>query len=144
MHGPSDILQLSFAHVEELMSDLATHVLIGRCRDNDTSRLSDTLQPRGNVDAVAHQVTVALLNDVAEMNSYPKIDTAVLWQAGVTLDHALLHFDRATHGVHHAAELDEGAVTGSLYDPPLIGGDGGIDEIAAQPSKTGKGANLVG
>src|SRR5919112_553954 len=88
--------------------------------------------------------TVALLDDVAEMNPYPKLDTAVLWQAGVTLDHAVLHFDRATHGVHHAAELDEGAVTGSLYDPPLIGGDGGIDEIAAQPSKTGKGANLVG
>ena len=65
MHGRAMFFSSSFPQVEKLDSHLAAHVFIGRSRDDDTSRLSDTLQPRGNVDAVAHQITVALLDDVA-------------------------------------------------------------------------------
>ena len=45
---------------------------------------------------------------------------------------AVLHFDRAAHRVDHAAELDEAAVAGALDDAPVMRGDGGIDQIAAQ------------
>ena len=44
--------------------------------------------------------------------------------AGVALDHGVLHFDRATHGVDDAAELDERAVAGALDDAPVMRGDG--------------------
>ena len=54
-----------------------------------------------------------------------------------------LHFDRAMHGVDHAAELDEAAVAGPLDDAPVMRGDGGIDQIAAQAPQPRQGAILV-
>ena len=45
--------------------------------------------------------------------------------AGVALDQAVLHFDRAAHSVDHAAELDDDAVAGALDDAAVMRGDGG-------------------
>ena len=72
-----------------------------------------------------------------------KDDAAISRHAGVTLDHAVLHFDGAAHGVDDAAELDNAAVAGALDDAPVMGGDGGVDQIAAQPPKPRQGAVLV-
>ena len=83
------------------------HLPIGVLGQTDRARLGDALQSRGDVDAVAHQVAVALLDDVAEVNADAKLDAPVRRHAGVALDHAVLHFDRAAHGVDHAAELDD-------------------------------------
>ena len=55
----------------------------------------------------------------------------------------VLHLDRATHRVDDAAKLDETAVAGALDDPPVMGGDGGIDEIAAQAPKPRERTLLV-
>ena len=71
---------------------------------------------RRDVDAVAHQVAVAFFDDVAQMNADAERDPAILRYAGVALDHRVLHFDCATNGVDHAAELDEAAVAGALDD----------------------------
>ena len=90
-------------------------------------------EPRGDVDAVAHQVAVALFDDVAEMNADPEYDAAIGRQAGVALDHAVLHLDRATHRVDDAAKLDKDPVAGALDHTAVMGGDGGIDQVAAQP-----------
>ena len=64
-------------------------------------------------------------------------------QAGVALDHAVLHFDRAPYRVDHAAKLDDRAVACAFDDSAAMGGDGWIDEVAAQTSQTRKGAILV-
>jgi hypothetical protein len=48
------------------------------------------------------------------------------------------------HRVDHAAEFDEAAVAGALDDAPVVRGDGGIDQIAAQPPEPRQGAVLVG
>ena len=64
-------------------------------------------------------------------------------QAGVALDHAVLHLDGAAHGVDHAAELDEVAVAGALDDAPMMRGDGRIDQIAAQRPQPRQCAILV-
>jgi len=53
-------------------------------------------------------------------------------KAGVALDHAVLHLNRAAHGVDHAAELNETSVAGALYDTPVMHGDDRIDQIAAE------------
>jgi hypothetical protein len=63
--------------------------------------------------------------------------------AGVALDHAVLHFDRAAHGVHDAAELDDRAVAGALDDAPVMHRDDGVDEIPAKGSQARKDAILV-
>ena len=77
------------------------------------------------------------------MDADAKFDAALRRQARVALDHAVLHFDRAAHGVDHAAKFDQAAVAGALDDAPMMGGDGGVDQIAAQPPQPRQGAILV-
>ena len=59
-------------------------------------------------------------------------------------DQAVLHLDRATHRVDDAAELDDAAVASALNDAAVMGGDGRVDQIAAEASKTRKGPVFVG
>ena len=77
------------------------------------------------------------------MNADAELDPALGRQAGVALDEAVLNLDGAAHGIDHAAELDKNAVAGSLDNAPAIRGDGGIDQIAAQPPEPRQGAILV-
>jgi hypothetical protein len=44
------------------------------------------------------------------MNADAELDAPFWRRAGVALDHAVLHFDRAAHRVDYAAKLDENAV----------------------------------
>ena len=100
-------------------------------------------EPRGDIDAVAHQVAVGLLDHVAEMNADAELDAAVGRQAGVALDHAVLHLDCAAHRVDHAAELDDAAVAGALDDAAVMQGDGRVDQVAAQRPQPRERAILV-
>ena len=77
------------------------------------------------------------------MNADPELDAALGRHARVALDQAVLHLDRAAHRVDDAAELDEDAVAGALDDAAVMGGDGGIDQIAAQPPQPRERAILV-
>ena len=54
------------------------HLPIRVLRKTDRPRLGNALKPRGDIDAVAHEVAVALLDDVAHMNPDAEVDTAVL------------------------------------------------------------------
>ena len=121
-------------------SDLAKCVL-GQA---DRAGLGDAFQPRGDVDAVAHQIAVALLDHVAQMNADPVFDPPGLRHAGVALDHRVLDFDCAAHGVHDAAEFDQRPVAGPLDHAPVVDGDGRIDQVAAQRPEPGERAILVG
>ena len=114
---------------------------IGLLGKTDRARLRDAFKPRGDIDAVAHEVAVALLDDVAEMDADPKFDAPVRRHAGIALDHAVLHFDGAAHRVDHAAELDDRAVAGALDDAAVVDGDGRIDQIAAQRPAAARGCD---
>ena len=63
--------------------------------------------------------------------------------ARVAFDHRVLHFDGAAHGVDDAAKLDERAVAGALDDAPVMHGDGGVDQIAAQRPQPRQNAIFV-
>ena len=75
--------------------------------ETDRPGLGDAFQPRSDVDAVAHQIAVAFLDDVAHVDADAKFDALFRRQAAIALDHAALHFNRAAHGVDHAPELDD-------------------------------------
>ena len=109
----------------------------------DRAGLGDTFQSRGNVDAVAHQVAVALLDHIAQMDADAELDAALRRDAGVALHHAVLNLDGAAHGVDDAAELNEAPVAGALHYASVMRGDGGIDQIAPQRPKPRQGAILV-
>jgi hypothetical protein len=58
--------------------------------------------------------TLGLATLSVQGNADPEDDTAVLGHAGVTLDHGVLHLDRAAHGVDDAAEFDDRSVASAL------------------------------
>jgi len=130
-HRLGDVLEVVLAEIVdreiEPRLDLAVSVL-GKI---DRAGFGDALQSCGDIDPVAHQIAVALLDDVAEMDADAKLDASLGRQPGVALDHAVLHLGGAAHGIDHAPELDEDAVAGLLHHPAVIGLNRGIDQIAA-------------
>ena len=112
-------------------------------READRARLGDALEPRCDIDPVAHQVAVALLDDVAEMNADAKLDALFRRQARVALDEAVLNLDGAAHRVDHAAELDDAAVAGAFDDAAMMERDGRVAQVAAQRPQPRQNAILV-
>jgi hypothetical protein len=51
--------------IGDLHLEPAAHLPIGVLRKTNCARLRNTPKPRGDIDAVAHEVAVALLDDVA-------------------------------------------------------------------------------
>jgi hypothetical protein len=78
------------------------------------------------------------------MDPDAEFDAAFGRQSGVALDHVVLHLDRATHRVDHAAKLDRAAVPGAFDGAPAMRGDRGINQIAAQGSEPRQRSLLVG
>jgi hypothetical protein len=140
---PRDVLEAVVANIDERLFDLVPDLPICVLGETDRTWGGDPLEPRSNVDPVAHQIAVAFLDYVADMDSYAKLNAPVLLHAGVALDHAALHFDRAADCVDHAAELDEDAVARALDGPTVMRSDGGIDQIAAETAKARENPILV-
>ncbi len=78
------------------------------------------------------------------MNANAEDDLPVLGQAGVALDHGVLHFDGAADGVDHAAEFDQRTIADALDDATVMHRDRRVDEIAAERPEAGKRAVFVG
>ena len=117
---------------------------IGVFGKTDGTGLGDSFQSRGNVDAVAHQVAVALLDHVAQMDTDTEFDATLGWKTGVALDHTVLHLDGAAHGVDHTAKLNNTSVAGALHHPSIMHGDGRINQIASECPQPRQCVILVG
>ena len=77
------------------------------------------------------------------MDADAELDTLVRRDTRVAFDHGDLDFDRAAHGVDHAAELGDEPVAGAFDDAAVMRGDCGIDEIATEAPQARQGAILV-
>ena len=75
---------------------------VGVLGKTNTAWISYAFKARGDIDAVAHQIAVALLDHIAQMDADAELDAAVRRKTRVALDHAVLHLDGAAHGVNHA------------------------------------------
>jgi hypothetical protein len=135
-----DVLELRRAEIGDREIEPPLDLTIGVLRQTDRARFGDALKAGSEVDAVAHEIAVRLLDHVAEVNADAKLNASFRRQAGFALDHAVLHLDCATHGVNHAAELDDAAITGAL---DVMGGDCGIDQVAAQCTQSCQSSILV-
>ena len=102
-----DVLELLSAEIGDREIEPPLDLPVGLLGQTDRARLGDALKPRCDIDAIAHQVAVALLDDVAQMNADAEFDAALGRQAGIALDHAALHLDRAAHRIDHATKLNE-------------------------------------
>ncbi len=140
---PFDVLELRLAEIRDRHIEPAAHLTVGVLGKTDRARPGDPFQSRGDIDAVAHQIAVALLDDVAQMNADAKFYALVGRDARIALDHGVLHFERAAHRVDYAAELDDAAVAGALDDAAMMHGDCGINQIAAKGSEPSEDAIFV-
>ena len=95
-----DVLQLGWAEVGDGEIEPPLHLAVGVLGQTDRAWRGDAFHRRGNIDAVAHQVAVVLLDHVTEVDADPKYNALILRHTGVTLDHGVLDFDRAAHSVH--------------------------------------------
>ena len=139
-----DVLELGRAEIGDREIEPPLDLPVGVLGEADRAGLGDALQPRGDIDAVAHQVAVALLDHVAEMDADPKFDALVRRDPSVALDHRPLDFNGAVHCVDDAAELDDAAVAGALDDAPMVDGDGRIDQVASERPQPRQNPVLVG
>jgi hypothetical protein len=139
-----DVLELSLAEIADREIEPSLDLPVGLLREADPAGLGDALQPRGDIDAVAHQVAVAFLDHVAEMDADPKFDALVRRDPSVALDHRPLDFNGQVHCVDDTPELDDAAVAGALDDAPMVDRDGRIDQVAAQRPQPRQNPVLVG
>ena len=65
------------------------------------------------------------------MDADPKLDPALGRQAGVALDHTVLHLDGTANGIDDASELDEDTIACPHNDAPVMQSDGRVDQTAA-------------
>ena len=78
-------LEPGLAKIADGKLEPRSHLPVGVLRKTYGSRLGNVLQARRDVDAVTHQVAIAFLDDVAEMNADAKFDAPLRRQTGVAL-----------------------------------------------------------
>ena len=138
-----DVLQLRRPKIGSLEIEPRLHLAVGVLRKADRAGPGDFFQPRGDIDAVAHEVAVALLDHIADVNADAEFNSPLGRHAGVALNEAVLQLDRAAHSIDDAPKLDDDPIAGALHDAAAMGGDGGVDQIAAETPKARKRSVLV-
>src|SRR5271166_4101048 len=78
-----DVLQRRRPEVADLEVKPRSDLPVGVLGKADSPRLGDTFESRRDIDPVAHQVAVGLLDDVAQVNADAKNDLPVLGDADI-------------------------------------------------------------
>src|SRR4030095_4677783 len=103
---------------------------MGSAGDQDTTRLGDGFEPRGDIDAVAVEIA-ALDHHIAEIDADAKHEMTVLRLAAIGGGHAMLQIDRALHGVDGARDLHQPSVAGDLENAAVVLSDQGPEDARA-------------
>jgi hypothetical protein len=72
-----NVLEWGLAEIADRKLEPRLDLPIGVLRQADRAGLANTFETGGDIDAVAHQIAVALLHHVAEMDADPKLDAAL-------------------------------------------------------------------
>jgi hypothetical protein len=84
-NGLDDVLEMRWAQIGDLEIEPLFHLPVGLLGQADRARFGNALQPRGDIHTVAHEVAVALLNDVAEVDADAILNALFCRQASVAL-----------------------------------------------------------
>src|SRR6476659_9213455 len=105
---------------------------VDRLRDADAAGPRHRFQPRGDIDAVPHEV-VAFDDDVAEVDPDAKTQLASVGEVGVPLGELELDLGGTPHCLDGTRELGNNAVSGAAEDAPFMAPDQPVDEFATRP-----------
>jgi hypothetical protein len=105
---------------------------IGVFRKANSSGLGNALQSSGDVDAIAHEIAIALLDHIANVDANAKLNAPLRREASVSLDHSVLNFDGAAHGVNYAAKLNDASVASALNYTPMMHGYCRVNQVATE------------
>ena len=136
-------LRLGLAEIGDRQVEPRSHLTVRVFGKADRAGLGDAFQPGGDIDSVAHQVAVALFDNVADMDADAELDATLRRQPALRSTMPRLHLDRAAHRVDSAAEFDQRSVAGALDDATVMHGDCRVDEIAAQGPQSSQRPILV-
>jgi hypothetical protein len=132
-----DILELLVARIFEGCVDLAAHLLESVIGYANAARLLDTFQSRGDIDAVAENITL-LDDDIANVNADTDFNALFGRDVLITLRHSALRLDRTAGGIHGTAEFDQYSVASTLDDAAVVLGDRRLKEfpaVSVEPSE---------
>ncbi|GEO18996.1 hypothetical protein MAE02_66920 [Microvirga aerophila] len=102
---------------------------MGSLRDVNASRLSKTLQSRGDIHAVAEEVVAAHYH-VTDMHPDPESKALLIWLILINGYERVLHFDSTPNGINGAGEFGQNAVTSSISDPATMFSDEPVHDLA--------------
>ena len=77
------------------------------------------------------------------MDADAELDLLFGDEVAVARCHAALDVERTAHGVHHAGELDQNAVSGGVKDAAAIGLDRRVNQLGAERAQTAHRPFLV-
>src|ERR1700736_6869617 len=115
MHRPRDVLELLLADVIAGKLDASVDLLVDLARDADPAGLGDALKARCYIDAVAIDAHL-VIDHVADVDADAELHAALRLDCRIALCHGGLDGERALARVHHAGELGENALAGSVDD----------------------------
>ena len=131
-HRPLHVLERAFAEVLVVAVKLALEVIVRRAGNADAAWIRQGLEAGRDVDAVAVEIPVNLVDHIAEIDADPEDDASLRWDIGLVLGNALLDGDRARDGIDDRAELHERTVAHQLDNTPVMLGQQRIDHLPAE------------
>jgi hypothetical protein len=112
-------------------------------RDADAARFGEPLKACRQVDAVAVDVAVRLVDDVAEVDADPEPEAELRGNAGLALRRAALDRSGTGDRVHRAAEHAQDAVAHQFGDTAAMLRDQRLDELSSEVFEAAQRAVLI-
>ena len=140
--GCSIFLSCWSPSIFESYVDLAAHLSESVIGQANAAGRGDTFQSRGNIDAVAEDITF-LDDDIADVNADTNFNALVVRHVGITLRHSALRLDRAAGGINGTAEFDQYSIAGALDDAAVVLDDRRLQELPPVSVEPSEGPFLV-
>ena len=95
-------------------------------RDAYRTRLGESFETSGDIDAVTEQV-LAINHHIANVHANAELHRLVGANTRILRGNRRLHRDRASHGIDHAGEIGDDAVPGGVEDAAPMRRDQVVD-----------------
>src|SRR5262249_9797892 len=122
------VLDLLRPDIGELHGELVGDLLMHGARDADAADFGEAFESRGDIDAFAQEITVAL-DYVADGDADTERHVATRRIGQVAGPQGFLDVDRTAYRIHRAREFRKHGIAGGIEDAPARLGDEIVDDF---------------